>query len=79
MIVWQNLELNLNHDWTSSYEGGKETPLIFGPGLTGLANLGNRYRTCPSPEVGGWVSQVAFFFFKVLLLNYVCDVFNRLI
>ena len=36
-----DLDLNLNHDWSSVYEAGKLLPLAFGPKKTGLYNLGN--------------------------------------
>eukprot|EP00455_Lapot_gusevi_P051951 TRINITY_DN7850_c0_g1_i3.p1 TRINITY_DN7850_c0_g1~~TRINITY_DN7850_c0_g1_i3.p1 ORF type:complete len:827 (+),score=318.13 TRINITY_DN7850_c0_g1_i3:228-2483(+) len=40
-LAEMDLELNLNHDWSAAYEQGKETNLVFGPGCTGLVNLGN--------------------------------------
>ena len=39
----QNIEQNLKYDFSLTGEDGKALQPVFGPGLTGLANLGNRY------------------------------------
>jgi len=41
----RELDQNTNFDWNRIQEKGKELEPIFGPGFTGLANLGNRYIT----------------------------------
>ncbi len=38
----KELDQNTNFDWNRIQEKGKELEPLFGPGLTGLANLGNR-------------------------------------
>jgi ubiquitin carboxyl-terminal hydrolase 5/13 len=38
----QQLEQNLNFDFSMTTEDGKLLPPLFGPGFTGLKNLGNR-------------------------------------
>jgi ubiquitin carboxyl-terminal hydrolase 5/13 len=38
----RELDQNTNFDWNRIQEKGKELEPLFGPGLTGLANLGNR-------------------------------------
>jgi len=39
----RELDQNTNFDWNRIQEKGKELEPLFGPGFTGLANLGNRY------------------------------------
>ncbi|RLM91797.1 ubiquitin carboxyl-terminal hydrolase 14 [Panicum miliaceum] len=39
----RELDANTNYDWNRIQESGKDAELLFGPGYTGLANLGNRY------------------------------------
>jgi ubiquitin carboxyl-terminal hydrolase 5/13 len=39
----RELDCNTNYDWNRIQESGKDAELLFGPGYTGLANLGNRY------------------------------------
>lgn len=38
----QQLEHNLKFDFSLTDESGKALEPVFGPGLTGLSNLGNR-------------------------------------
>jgi uncharacterized UBP type Zn finger protein len=38
----QQLEQNLKFEFSLTGEDGKELDPVFGPGLTGLRNLGNR-------------------------------------
>ena len=38
----RELDANTNYDWNRIQESGKDAELLFGPGYTGLANLGNR-------------------------------------
>jgi ubiquitin carboxyl-terminal hydrolase 5/13 len=38
----QQLEQNLKFDFSMTTEDGKQLPSLFGPGFTGLKNLGNR-------------------------------------
>lgn len=38
----RELDQNTNFDWDRIQEKGKELEPLFGPGFTGLANLGNR-------------------------------------
>lgn len=38
----RELDQNTNFDWNRIQEKGKELEPLFGPGFTGLANLGNR-------------------------------------
>lgn len=40
----QQIEHNLKYDFSLTGEDGKALEPLFGPGLTGLANLGNRWR-----------------------------------
>jgi ubiquitin carboxyl-terminal hydrolase 5/13 len=40
--VPQQVEQNLRFDFAMTGEDGKELEPVFGPGLTGLRNLGNR-------------------------------------
>ncbi|GJN37313.1 hypothetical protein PR202_gb26251 [Eleusine coracana subsp. coracana] len=37
----RELDCNTNYDWNRIQESGKDAVLLFGPGYTGLANLGN--------------------------------------
>ncbi|KAK8452514.1 hypothetical protein SEVIR_5G122300v4 [Setaria viridis] len=37
----RELDANTNYDWNRIQESGKDAELLFGPGYTGLANLGN--------------------------------------
>ncbi|XP_066383178.1 ubiquitin carboxyl-terminal hydrolase 14-like isoform X1 [Miscanthus floridulus] len=37
----RELDTNTNYDWNRIQESGKDAELLFGPGYTGLANLGN--------------------------------------
>ena len=39
----RELDQNTNFDWNRIQESGKELVPVFGPGYTGLVNLGNRY------------------------------------
>ncbi|KAK9089520.1 hypothetical protein Scep_028602 [Stephania cephalantha] len=39
----KELDQNTNFDWNRIQENGKEGEPLFGPGYTGLVNLGNRY------------------------------------
>lgn len=36
------LDHNTNFDWNRIQESGKDTDPLYGPGYTGLVNLGNR-------------------------------------
>lgn len=38
----KELDQNMNFDWNRIQESGQELELLFGPGYTGLVNLGNR-------------------------------------
>lgn len=38
----RELDQNTNFDWNRIQEGGQEIEPLFGPGYTGLINLGNR-------------------------------------
>lgn len=38
----RELDANTNYDWNRIQESGKDAELLFGPGYTGLVNLGNR-------------------------------------
>ena len=38
----RELDQNLNFDWARIQEQGKELTPLFGPGYTGMTNLGNR-------------------------------------
>ena len=42
-LLLQQIEHNLNYDFSLVGDDGKALEPVFGPGLTGLANLGNRY------------------------------------
>lgn len=48
-VTAQQIEHNLQFDFSLTDESGKALEPVFGPGLTGLANLGNRYHTQPCP------------------------------
>jgi uncharacterized UBP type Zn finger protein len=39
--IFQQLEQNLSFDFSMMGEDGKALEPVFGPGLTGLANMGN--------------------------------------
>ena len=39
----RELDHNTNFDWNRIQESGKDAEPLYGPGYTGLANLGNRY------------------------------------
>ncbi|KAL5972953.1 ubiquitin-specific protease ubp14 [Asimina triloba] len=39
----RELDQNTNFDWNRIQESGKDVESLFGPGYTGLINLGNRY------------------------------------
>jgi ubiquitin carboxyl-terminal hydrolase 5/13 len=39
----RELDCNTNYDWNRIQQSRKDAELLFGPGYTGLANLGNRY------------------------------------
>ena len=39
----RELDQNTNFDWNRIQESGQEVEPLFGPGYTGLVNLGNRY------------------------------------
>lgn len=38
----RELDHNTNYDWNRIQESGKDAELLYGPGYTGLVNLGNR-------------------------------------
>lgn len=38
----KELDQNTNFEWNRIQESGKEVEPLFGPGYTGLTNLGNR-------------------------------------
>lgn len=38
----RELDQNTNFDWNRIQESGKEVEPLYGPGYTGLINLGNR-------------------------------------
>lgn len=40
----RELDQNTNFDWNRIQESGQEVEPVFGPGYTGLVNLGNRYQ-----------------------------------
>lgn len=40
------LDQNTNFDWNRIQESGKDMEPLYGPGYTGLINLGNRF-ICP--------------------------------
>jgi ubiquitin carboxyl-terminal hydrolase 5/13 len=42
LILQQQIEQNLKYDFSLTGDDGKALEPVFGPGLTGLANLGNR-------------------------------------
>jgi len=42
MINKKQIEHNLNFDFSLTDESGNALELVFGPGLTGIQNLGNR-------------------------------------
>lgn len=46
LLIWdgrlQQIEHNLKFDFSLTGEDGKALEPVFGPGLTGLSNLGNR-------------------------------------
>ncbi|KAF7112199.1 hypothetical protein RHSIM_RhsimUnG0257500 [Rhododendron simsii] len=44
----RELDQNTNFDWNRIQESGQEIQPLFGPGYTGLVNLGNRYYTTQS-------------------------------
>uniref|UniRef100_A0A0E0JET7 Ubiquitin carboxyl-terminal hydrolase n=1 Tax=Oryza punctata TaxID=4537 RepID=A0A0E0JET7_ORYPU len=39
----RELDHNTNYDWNRIQESGKDAELLYGPGYTGLVNLGNSY------------------------------------
>lgn len=39
----RELDHNTNFDWNRIQESGKDAEPLYGPGYTGLVNLGNRY------------------------------------
>ena len=41
-LLYQQIEHNLKYDFSLTSEDGKALEPVFGPGLTGLSNLGNR-------------------------------------
>lgn len=41
-FLLQQIEHNLKFDFSMTGDDGKELEPVFGPGLTGLKNLGNR-------------------------------------
>lgn len=47
----QQVEQNLNFDFAMTGEDGKELEPMFGPGLTGMRNLGNRCASSASQHV----------------------------
>lgn len=38
----RELDTNVNYDWNRIQENDKDAKPLFGPGHTGLVNLGNR-------------------------------------
>lgn len=42
----QQIEHNLNYDFSLTGEDGKALEPVFGPGFTGVSNLGNRWVPC---------------------------------
>lgn len=46
---FQQIEHNLKFDFSMTGDDGKELEPVFGPGLTGLKNLGNRCVSLPEP------------------------------
>ena len=38
----KELDQNMNFDWNRIQESGQQVEPLFGPGYTGLVNLGNR-------------------------------------
>ena len=50
----RELDQNTNFDWNRIQEKGKELEPLFGPGFTGLANLGNRSNSY-SPTVEDYI------------------------
>lgn len=49
-ILIQQIEHNLKYDFSLTSEDGLALEPLFGPGLTGLQNLGNRQVT-PDPVI----------------------------
>jgi ubiquitin carboxyl-terminal hydrolase 5/13 len=47
-ICVQQLEHNLKFDFSMTGEDGKELEPVFGKGMTGLKNLGNRWVLSPA-------------------------------
>jgi uncharacterized UBP type Zn finger protein len=47
-IFVQQLEHNLKFDFSMTGEDGKELEPVFGKGMTGLENLGNRWVLSPT-------------------------------
>ncbi len=41
-VILQQIEHNLKFDFSMTGDDGQEMKPVFGPGLTGLKNLGNR-------------------------------------
>lgn len=56
----QQIEHNLKYDFSLTGEDGKAFEPVFGPGLTGLCNLGNRWdrleRRCLKTLTGVYIS-----------------------
>lgn len=60
----RELDQNTNFDWNRIQESGQEVEPLFGPGYTGLVNLGNRYFWFPKVVL----LQSCYFFFLVTVL-----------
>jgi hypothetical protein len=53
------LDQNLNFDFTRLQEKGRELEPLFGPGYTGLSNLGNRWVLQNVALTPSWTPQTA--------------------
>ena len=51
IVILQQVEQNMKFDFSMTTEDGKELMPLFGPGYTGLKNLGNRYHDIGEPLV----------------------------
>lgn len=55
------LEIDMNMkigEWSVIQESGKELELVYGPGYTGLSNLGNRWIYCLSNCYYSYIAAV---------------------
>lgn len=66
------LDQNTNFDWNRIQESGKDMEPLYGPGYTGLINLGNRY-ICPSKNYIGASLLFSHFFAFVSLILVICS------